>query len=283
MIKEEKKTILVTWDFTEVSENAFLYALKIAKVVACDIQILNIVETARPEALISAKDKLTKEALRLKEKFYWDVSPLVLEGSIFTAISDYVKKDRINMVVMGTHGIKGIQKYFGSFALRVMVGSEVPFIVVQGKPDHLERFNNIIFPVDYKSENKEKLKWAIYLGKYFTSKILLYKMPVSDKSLLKRLDTNLNFAIRFLIQNNIEYEIHTATGKGNFGKQILAFAKESKADLILITTTKHINFLDFLFGAPEQYIMANVSRIPVMCINPRSSFIKVGQFMYGSA
>lgn len=277
------KAILVTWDFTEVSKNAFLYALKIAKTVENDIQILNIVKPGHPELLKKAKEKLTKEAFRLKGEFKWPVSALILEGSIFTAVSKYVNKDSINMVVMGTHGIKGSQKFFGSFALKVIIGSEVPFIVVQGKPNHPDRISNIIFPVDHKSENKEKLQWAIYLSKYFNSRILLFKMPLSDKLLLKRLNTNLNFAIRFLIQNNIDYEIHTATGRGNFGKQILAFADESNADLILITTTKNITIFDFLFSAPEQYIMANASGIPVMCINPRASFIKMGQFMYGTS
>lgn len=281
-MSEERKIILVTWDFTDISYNAFLYALKIARVVENDIKLLNIIKPNQPEVLETINENLSKEAIRLEKEHKWNISYLVLEGSIFTAISDYVKKDTINMVVMGTHGIRGRQKYLGSFALRVMVGSEVPFIVVQDKPVDLERFSNIVFPVDYKSENKEKLQWAIYLGKYFNSKVLLYKMALTDKALLKKLNTNLNFAIRFLIQNNIEYEIHTATNKGNFGKQILAFAKEAKADLILITTTKHITFFDYLFSAPEQYIMANVSRIPVMCVNPRSAFIKVGQFMYGS-
>jgi nucleotide-binding universal stress UspA family protein len=279
---EEKKTILVTWDFSEVSVNAFKYALNIAKVVESDIQLLNIVKPNEPEILKSAEEKLSKEAAILKEKYKWDISSLVLEGSIFTAISNYAKKDAVHMVVMGTHGIKGMQKYFGSFALRVMVGSEVPFIVIQGKAALLERFSNIVFPVDFKSENKEKLQWAIFLCKYFNSKVLLYKMPVKDKSLVKKMNTNLNFAVRFLIQNNIEFEIHTASGKGNFGKQSLDFARESKADLILITTTKHITIFDYLFGAPEQYIIANASGIPVMCVNPRASFIKVGQFMYGS-
>jgi len=281
-MSEEKKSILVTWDFTKISEYAFLYALKIARAVESNIKLLNIVKPDEPELFKKVEERLSTEAVRLKEEFNFDVGALVIEGELFTAISSYVKKDEINLVVMGTHGIKGMQKYFGSNALRVMIGSEVPFIVVQGEPDNLDRFNNIVFPVDYKSENKEKLQWAIYLGKYFNSKILLYKMPLKDKSLLKKLNTNLNFAIRFLIQNNIEYEIHTATGKGNFGKQILAFAKEAEADLILITTTKHITFFDYLFGAPEQYIMVNASKIPVMCVNPRSSFIKVGQFMYGS-
>jgi len=281
-MSEEKKSILVTWDFTKISEYAFLYALKIARAVESNIKLINIVKPNQPEILKSVDEKLQQEAGKLKDEYNFDVSSQIIEGDLFTAISNYAKKDSVNLVVMGTHGIKGMQKYFGSFALRVMVGSEVPFIVVQGEPDNLDRFNNIVFPVDYKSENKEKLQWAIYLGKYFNSKILLFKMPVKDKSLVKKLNTNLNFAIRFLIQNNIEYEIHTASGKGNFGKQILAFAKEAEADLILITTTKHITIFDYLFGAPEQYIMANASRIPVMCVNPRASFIKVGQFMYGS-
>ena len=277
----EKKSILVTWDFTQISEYAFSYALKIAKTVENDILLVNVVKPKKREMLEEAEDRLRKEATRLSEEHNFPINILVLEGELFTAISDYVNKKTVNLVVMGTHGIKGLQKYFGSYALRVMVGSEVPFIVVQGKLESFDNLKNIVFPVDYKAENKEKLQWAIYLAKYFNSRILLYKMPLKDKSLLKKINTNLNFAIRFLIQNNIEYEIHTATRKGNFGRQILAFANEAKSDLIIITTTKHITFLDYLFAAPEQYIIANASGIPVMCINPKSSFIKLGQFMYG--
>lgn len=280
-MSETKKSILVTWDFTEISEYAFSYALEIAKTVGNDIKLINVVKPQKSELLKAAKDRLQKESIRLSEKHSFEVGILILEGELFTAISSYVNKETVNFVVMGTHGIRGFQKYFGSFALRVMVGSQVPFIVVQGKPDTTQGINNIVFPIDYKTENKEKLQWAIYLGKYFNSKILLYKMSQKDKALVKKINTNLNFAIRFLIQNNIEYEIHTATKKGNFGRQTLAFAADAKAELIIITTTKHITFLDYLFAAPEQYIIANTSQIPVMCINPKSSFIKMGQFMYG--
>jgi len=51
--------------------------------------------------------------------------------------------------------------------------------------------------------------------------------------------------------------------------------------LILITTTKHITKIDYIFGAKEQYLIANKEKIPVMCVNPKSNFAKVGQFMYG--
>ena len=54
-----------------------------------------------------------------------------------------------------------------------------------------------------------------------------------------------------------------------------------KADLILITTTKNINIADYVLGAQEQAIIANSSKIPVMCVNPRAAYAQVGQFMWG--
>jgi hypothetical protein len=154
--------------------------------------------------------------------------------------------------------------------------------VVKAKPNNMDRYTSILFPIDFKSENKEKLQWAIYLGKYFNSKVHLFKSPVTDSSLVKKVNVNLNFAIRFLIQNNLDYEIHTGKKYGSFGKEIMSFAKEISADLILITTTKHITFFDYLFGASEQYIIDNPSGIPVMCVNPKATFAKMGQFMFGN-
>jgi hypothetical protein len=46
-------------------------------------------------------------------------------------------------------------------------------------------------------------------------------------------------------------------------------------------TTKNITFADYIIGASEQYIIANSSKIPVCCVNPRATFAKTGQFMGG--
>ena len=86
------------------------------------------------------------------------------KGSIFTAIADFVnqkgvpddKKKNVDLVLMGTHGMKGMQKLTGSWALKVIVKSKVPFIVVQDAPADEERYHNIVFPVDFKKENKGK-------------------------------------------------------------------------------------------------------------------------------
>jgi nucleotide-binding universal stress UspA family protein len=181
---------------------------------------------------------------------------------------------------MGTHGIVGMQKLTGSWALKVVVKSKIPFIVVQDPPADHERYHNIVFPVDFRIENKEKLGMAIFMGKYFDSKIHILKTITTDKSLIKKTNINLNFAIKYLIQNNVEYEIHEIP-HGKLAQKTIDFAHQIKADLILIMTTKNISMADYMLGASEQYIIANSSKIPVCCVNPRSSFAKVGQFMYG--
>jgi len=121
---------------------------------------------------------------------------------------------------------------------------------------------------------------AIYMGKYFDSKMHILVTTSTDQSLVKKTKINLSFAIKYLIQNNIDYEIHEVP-KGNFAQQTLDFAQKINADLILIVTTKNITFADYMLGASEQYIIANSSKIPVCCVNPKASFAKSGQFMGG--
>lgn len=280
----KRKIIIVTWDFTEASENAFQHAIKLAKNINNELLLLHVIKTKNLDEIANAEERLKKTASVLGNEYNIKVDSKTLQGNIFDMVSKFTADHKeITMVVMGTHGISGTQKFFGSYALRVITGSPVPYLVVQNKPENMDRFSNIVFPIDFKSENKEKLQWAIFLGKYFNSKVHLFKSPITDKSLSKKINTNLNFAIRFLIQNNLDYEIHTARKSSNFNKEMLAFSEEVKADLLLITTTKHITILDYLFGAPEQFIIANPRKIPVMVVNPKASFAKMGQFMYGNS
>lgn len=282
-IQEEKQNLLVTWDYTGVSEYALQHAIRIARNVQADIELIHVIEAAEAKKSLTSHENQLKEAMqRMEEKYDYPLGFKLLVGSIFTAISKYASDSGAVMALMGTHGMKGMQKVMGSWALRVIVGSSIPFIIVQDRPENNERIKSIVFPIDFKSENKEKLQWAIYMGKYFNSRVYLFKAPVMDKSLVKKTNVNLNFAIRFLIQNNMDYEIHTGKRSSKFAKETIAFAQKKKADMILITTTKNITFANYVLGAQEQYIISNSSKIPVMCVNPRATFAQVGQFMYGS-
>jgi nucleotide-binding universal stress UspA family protein len=280
-MEDNKKLIVVPWDFTPVADHALEHAAKISRMVANDICLLHIVDPG-----IKAKDELIKRT-SLKQltednskKYNVPITSHISKGSIFSAIAEFANEKEASLVVMGTHGMKGMQKLTGSWALKVIVKSKIPFIVVQDPPLDQERYHNIVFPVDFRGENKQKIKMAIFMGKYFESKIHMLVGVSTDKNLLKKTNVNLNYAVKYLMQNNIEYEIHKIP-KGNFAEQTIDFAQKTKADLILIMTTKNITVADFVMGASEQYIIANSSKIPVCCVNPMSSYAKSGQFMGG--
>jgi len=280
-MEEHKKLIVVPWDFTEVAEHALAHAVKISRMVGNEICLLHIVDTGIAVRAAGEKKVLLNHVTQENSKKYnMPISSQIVKGSIFKAIAEFANDKQASIVVMGTHGMKGMQKLTGSWALKVIVKSKVPFIVVQDPPADQDKYHNIVFPVDFRNENKEKISMAIFMGKYFDSKIRFLVTITTDKNLLKKTNTNINFAIRYLIQNNIEYEIHEVP-RGNFAEQTIDFAQKINADLILIMTTKNITVADYVMGASEQFIIANSSKIPVCCVNPKATFAKTGQFMGG--
>ena len=278
-MEESKKLVVVPWDFTRVAEHALAHAVKISRMIGGEICLLHIVDKDIKLAEEKAKKiRLQKITDENSAKYSAVVTWSIVKGSIFNTIAEYVNAEEASLVVMGTHGMKGMQKFTGSWALKVIVKSKAPFIVVQEPPVDQERYRSIVFPIDFRTENREKLKMAIFMGKYFNSKIHLHVTKSTDSLMSKKINANLCFGIKYLTQNSIEYEIHEAP-RGGTAQKTLDFAASVNADLILIVTTKNITFADYVIGASEQYIIANSSKIPVCCVNPRASFTKVGQIM----
>lgn len=265
---EAGKKIIVPWDFTDKAQNALAHAIKMAKILDNSITLLHIVKKEKKGDDISKK--LADIATKTQSSSGIETNPIIKEGTIFTAIGEYTEAhDDINLVIMGTHGMKGMQKLTGSWALKVIVSSHAPFIVVQDPPTDKSSFDKIVFPVSFKTENREKLIWAIYFGKIFNAKIHFVKQDVSDRNLLKKVNHNLTFARKYLSKYNVEFEIDTAEKSGKFAQSTLNFAQEIDADLMMIMTTKNIGTIDYILGASEQFIIANTAKIPVMCVNPR--------------
>jgi len=280
-MEEKKKLIVVPWDFTDVAESALAHAVKIGRMVGNDICLLHIVDAGISVKAEGEKKTLLRHVADDSSKAHnLNITSHISKGTIFTSIAEFANSNEANLVVMGTHGMKGMQKLTGSWALKVIVKSKVPFIVVQEPPADQDRYHNIVFPIDFRVENKEKMGMAIFMGKYFDSKVHILKTATVDRSLKTKINRNLNFAVKYLIQNNVEYEIHEVP-HGKLAQHTIDFAQKINADLILIVTTKNITFADYMLGASEQYIIANSSKIPVCCVNPKSAFAATSQFMGG--
>ncbi len=266
--------IVVTWDFTEISGYALEHAIKIARTVNEDIILLHVIDKNESPGVVNArKEKLKALAEKTSKDSGLDITFRIARGKIFAEIGDFADEHEASMVIMGTHGVRGMQKLTGSWALKVILKSNVPFIVVQDKPAYDEKVNNIVFSVNFRSENKQKVNMAIFMGKYFDSKIHIIKQEASDKSLRKKLNINLTFAAKLFAQNNIDYEIHELP-RGDLGKQTIEYAQSINADMIVIVTKRGLSMA--AMGTTEQYIIANSSKIPVCCVNPLSSSVSGG-------
>jgi nucleotide-binding universal stress UspA family protein len=268
-----ERPIIVPWDFSQVAENAFQHAVNISKALNREILLLHIVAEKRDAdgklgEMEASSEKLGKE---------YGKKPhcKVIDGSIFHAIGETAKELKAEMIIMGTHGMKGAQKLFGSRALKVVVSSRIPFLVVQDKPLK-DRIDTILMPIDFKSENKEKANWIYYLARNFGAKFIILKSRAKDKGFKRKTLSNIKYVETFLKGHDIAYEIVTSSGKQKFKHEIIDFAKEHEADLILVMATRDIKWVDYMLGAPEQFIIANPEGLPVMCMNPRPAKVAGG-------
>lgn len=273
-MESKSQKLIVPWDFTSVSENALLYAQKIGSFTDdFSVELIHVIESSG----MFSKTKLTKEEAteklkadtkRIEQELGLEVKPVIQEGNIFHTISEYAFDVEADMVIMGTHGIKGVQKLTGSKALKVIAGSNVPYLVIQDKPREGRIFENIIFPLDYRLNEKDRLRWTIRTAHQFNSMVHMILPHKSDAGIQKKINLNLSFAKKLLEANEIKYEVHNASKRGSFSEEIVKLATDIESDLILIMTSPNLDFTDYIFGAQEQYVIANHAKIPVICFNP---------------
>jgi nucleotide-binding universal stress UspA family protein len=272
-MEQEKNLIMVTWDFTQKNVYAIEHAVQMTSLIKGEIAVVHIVK--KEDEIPDAKKRMTEE---VKKKFSdpaINFSFVVRSGSIFHTIAELATELNALMVVMGTHGITGMQKFLGSWALKVIASSKAPFIVVQESPKS-EAMKNVILPINYRRETKECVAWTNFFSRKFGSKFHLFRAKYQDSNFRKGLDSNMFFITKYFTSKGIRFEAQLASGEEDFGKATIQYAKSVDADAIMLMTTRDIGFTDYVMGAQEQYIIANSEKIPVICINPRPAKIGGG-------
>ena len=104
-----------------------------------------------------------------------DVRSIVRVGNIFDDIGDAASELGVSLIIMGTHGASGWQKITGSYALKVITNSSVPFIVVQDQLMNDTGYDSIVVPLDLNNETKQKLEMVASIAHYFDSKFIYHQ------------------------------------------------------------------------------------------------------------
>lgn len=272
-MENQTNLIMVTWDFTEKNVYAIEHAIQMNTILKGEIAAVHIVK--REDEIPDAKKRMEAEIRKRFPDTGINFSFVVRSGSIFHTIGELATELNALMVVMGTHGITGMQKFLGSWALKVIASSKAPFVVVQQSPKP-EAMKNIVLPINFKKETKEIVAWSQFFSRRFSTKFHLFRAKYQDTNFKKGLDSNMFFISKYFTSKGIQFETQLSVGENDFGKETIQFAKNINADAIMLMTTRDIGFTDYVMGAQEQYIIANSEKIPVICINPRPAKIGGG-------
>ena len=141
------KTILFATDFSEGSKNALPYAVDLAKRYEAKLYFMHVIyDVARttgwyvPHISVeeiyndlekSAKTELEKTFVEEMRGFK-GIEHVVLKGTPYEEICRFAEDNKIDIIVLGTHGRKGIDRMiFGSTAEQVVRHAPCPVLSVR--------------------------------------------------------------------------------------------------------------------------------------------------------
>ncbi len=139
----EINTILVPVDFDQHTDKLVAYALYVAKKFEANMHFFHVSEAFEgyeryehpsfdeiEEGLRAHSQKEMNDLLERVRKEYTNCEGTVVNGDIVDEITRFAKEQNINLILIGTHGAKGLERIIlGSVAERVLKGSTCPVLM----------------------------------------------------------------------------------------------------------------------------------------------------------
>lgn len=254
--------ILIPFDLKEESFNAVLHAEFIARLASSEIVLLHLVK--HESDIPYAQNELNKWADRMRESFEGSVKTIVEEGELSSTIDEIAKLQHCGLVVMPTHGMRGLQRITGSLALKVVSESTTPFIVVQQRHVRAEGYKKIVMPVSFRQQLIEEAGFFADMAKLFSSEVYFIVQQIAsghDEELITKVENIFKEA-------NVPFSLHIETDHKPFAKSVVAYAATIDADLICAVNFS-FEYLYTLFPRTEEEdLIYNEAQIPVLLITP---------------
>jgi nucleotide-binding universal stress UspA family protein len=244
------KKILVPCDFSKPAVSAVRFAIDVAKQSKGTVHLLHVIELPvlhdgvlmpvlnfEEQLLKDLRESAEARFKKIIEKYKTEGVKVIFNvqfGEVFRMIQDYIEKESIDLVLMGSHGASGMRELFiGSNAEKIVRSSPIPVLVM--KDYYKGPIKDIVFPNTLDTENQEDLTMKVKaLQAFFKARlhIVWINTPLnftSDKVTNDRLEA---FARRFMLK---DYTINIFN-QTNEEKGIVEFAKSIKGDLIAMGT-----------------------------------------------
>jgi nucleotide-binding universal stress UspA family protein len=274
--------ILVPVDFSEAGESALNYGTFLANKYRADIFLLHILEgiNSYPSGWFADKGRTEKDVIETKvgeklseyaeditKKYGVYVQKIITTGKPAFKIIEAVNEHNIDLIVMGSHGVKGFEEVFiGSTANRVVNISPCPVLTVRAgfRSDGVK---SIVLPIDESRYSRQKVSNILPIAAKCKSDVhVLGIIQTDDKADIAKLNIKIN-TVQEAFENAGLVCVRKVVKGSNVAMEAMKYAEEVNADMLSIMTDHESDMTGIFMGAFARQIV-NHSKVPVFSIKP---------------
>ncbi len=274
------KKILFPTDFSEVSKNAFIYALRLAKSIDAEIITLHVYEIPQlnlmdvPVNLLDIYEvtelshfenykqhiPLLRTIAEQHKLEHIQIKNVLVDGDLIANILKITKDENIDYVVMGTKGATGLASTFlGSVTTRIMSETEAVVLAVPEQCEY-KPIKKILFTTQFKPDEIVILRKTIQLAEIFNSHIDCLYVKSTESKVNKEVIEEWKSAF---ITNAITFHV---IEDNDVEGVILNFIETNNINLLTMHI-RHRSFFENLFHISLSKKLAFHISIPILTIH----------------
>jgi nucleotide-binding universal stress UspA family protein len=292
--------ILFPTDFSKCAEQALAHAVFLAEKYKAEINVLHVVTLFNDQpGIIRNEINETEETIRKLEEIAENqlnkvvntkssdeikiITAMEREVSAAPAILEYASDNNIDLIVMGTHGRRGLgHVLLGSAAEEVVRLAPCPVFTIRElkEPKPVKQVNNILVPIDFSNHSQKALAYASEIAQSYNAQLQVIHIieetmhpafSVTGKSSIFDLvpgikDDSRKRAekmIKKFVSDKVKTKIFVQGGRA--ANDIIKFAKENSTDLIVIATHGLTGLEHMLLGSVTEKVV-RMAHCPVFTV-----------------
>lgn len=262
--------ILVPIDFSDVSEFAIDHAIEIAKIFKHKIYLLHVFNrrAGGSASRVLAQEELESKARAITTWTGLEVQAGIVEGSILHTINDVAESIQAEFVVMGVHGMKGVEHLVGSYAYKIVASSRIPVLVVKHMHHHVG-YKDIVLPVNFSQKRAHKIHQALRFAKYFGATVRIFGFLSSENpaKIIKK-EALLKGTTDIFKKHGIPVTTELLVNPGfDWVEALVGYSDKIGADLIMIVADKADRMHDMLYANKTERIIEKAD-MPILTVAP---------------
>ncbi len=294
----EIKRVLFPTDFSDAANRGLTHALTLTQKHGAELTILHVAvpyrnDPNRPEHQYLDGGGYMKYVEEFVEASLNELSQRIESSQVTTVVGrdlspgsgilDYIRTNRIDLTVMGTHGRTALgHLLLGSVAEKIV--RHAPCSVLTVAPDrhgYLDNpdYGNILVAFDFSEHSKEAARKAKELASKFGARLRalyvierdvpppyydIWRRAVTRE--LSRITGEVREAVRATLGEDLEEaDVQVAIGDRKAHTEISEFARENQVDLIVMGTHGRSGLDRFLLGSTAERVVRTAACPVLTC------------------